>query len=373
MNTQFSTGVSFPFKLYHKPFIAILSFLISYQVSAELPDYSSIVEQISPSIVTIAIVHDEISLTNKPTSDDQGNHFYPIFQLANSSKSPTLLPTSYLSSGTGIVLSQNGFILTNAHVLEGANRIFVITSDGNEFEAETVGLDDFADLAIVKIYAENLIPAKFATNTRQVKAGQVVLGFGSPFGLRNSVTSGIVSHVERSLPGLGLKGEYVSYIQTDLNVNPGNSGGPIVNASGEVIGINSRIMSTTGSSIGLSFGIPIEVINHVTKQLILNGYVTRGWIGVSVENITPYQIQEFLIPSPYGALITTIDDASPAHFSGLKINDVVVTLDNHPIRNKAEFTYHIGLIEEGRSAHISVIRNGRYFATTLAPEQIQLH
>ena len=224
----------------------------------------------------------------------------------------------------------------------------------------------------MKVDAENLFPAKFAANSRQVKAGQTVLGFGSPFALRNSVTIGIVSHVERSLPGLVSQGEYVSYIQTDLNVNPGNSGGPIVNTFGEVIGINSRIMSTTGGSIGLSFGIPIEVINHVSKQLILNGYVTRGWVGVSVDNIDPYQIQELLLPSPYGALISSITDESPAQLAGLRINDVVVTIDNHPISNRAEFIYHVGLLEEGSSVHVSVIRNGRYFATTLSPEQIRI-
>ena len=370
MDIQVSSRAPFP--LLFCQCLALLSFLLTEQVAAQLPDYSHIVDKIKPSVVTIATLKQDIAQFKHPEFKGTDKHFDSFLPLSETTASPTLLATSSLSSGSGLVISENGFILTNAHVLEGASRIFIITHDGNEFEAETVGVDEFSDLAILKINSENLVAAKFAADTSNVRAGQVVLGFGSPFALRNSVTSGIVSHVERSLPGMGSNGDYVSYIQTDLNINPGNSGGPIVNANGEVIGINSRIMSTSGGAMGLSFGIPVEVINNVSRQLVQKGYVTRGWVGVSVENIIPSQLKELLLPSPYGALISVILDQSPAQQAGLKVNDVVISIDNHPIRTKSEFTYHVGLLEEGTAAHVSVIRNGRYFATTVLPQQLTL-
>jgi serine protease Do len=251
-------------------------------------------------------------------------------------------------------VSPDGYILTNAHVIDGAKRVQVKLTDRREFTAKVVGTDAKSDVALLKIDAKDL-PVVHIGSAKNVKVGQWVVAMGSPFGFENSVTAGIVSAKSRSLPGDG----YVPFIQTDVAVNPGNSGGPLFDLAGDVIGINSQIYSQTGGYMGLSFAIPIDVAMHVKDQLQNYGKVTRGRIGVAIQSVNQSLAQSFGLPKAEGALVSSVDEDAPAARAGIKPGDVILAWNGTPIDESASLPGLVAETPPGQTAQVRMWRNGK--------------
>jgi len=255
--------------------------------------------------------------------------------------------------GSGFIVSADGMILTNAHVAADATDIVVKLTDRREFDAKVIGVDRRSDIAVLKIEAKNLPVVKIG-NPAHLKVGEWVAAIGSPFGLENTVTAGIVSAKARALPDEN----YVPFIQTDVAVNPGNSGGPLFNMNGEVVGINSQIFSRTGGYMGLSFAIPIDVAMNIKDQLVQNGKVTRGRIGVQIQDVNQALANSFGLPKPQGALISAVEPGSPAEKAGLKSGDVVLSVNGKEIEQISELPSAIAGIKPGSNARLQIWRNG---------------
>ncbi|MCL4103990.1 UNVERIFIED_CONTAM: hypothetical protein GTU68_034852 [Idotea baltica] len=260
-----------------------------------------------------------------------------------------------MSMGSGFIVSESGFIVTNNHVVEGADSVLVRLSDRREFDAEIIGTDPRSDLALLRIDAKDLPTLKLA-EAGELEVGEWVLAIGSPFGLDYSVTAGIVSAKGRSLP-TERNENYVPFIQTDVAINPGNSGGPLFNLQGEVVGVNSQIFTRSGGSIGLSFAIPISVVRNVIDQLQEGGRVTRGWLGVTIQNVDKNLADSFGLDRPRGTLITQISPNGPAEKSGLLAGDVIVTFDGQAVESSADLPHIVGLLEPGSSVPVELVRN----------------
>ena len=257
-------------------------------------------------------------------------------------------------TGSGFIISSDGVILTNAHVVEGADEIRIRLTDNREFSGKVLGLDKKTDIAVVKIEAKDLPVLKIGSS-EQLKVGEWVAAIGSPFGLDNTVTAGIVSAKSRALPSE----EYVPFIQTDVAVNPGNSGGPLFNMKGEVVGINSQIFSTSGGFMGLSFSIPIDLAIQIKDQLIENGRVIRGRIGVGIQAVTQDLAEAFGMKTPRGAVITQLEKDQPGEKAGLKVGDIVVALNGQAINSANDLPVKISAMKPGTKAKLTVLRNGK--------------
>jgi serine protease Do len=262
------------------------------------------------------------------------------------------VPTRAL--GSGFIVKSDGVILTNAHVVDGATEVKVKLTDRREFPAKVVGVDKKTDVAVLKIDAQGLPVVKVGDPTH-LRVGEWVLAIGSPFGFENSATAGIVSARGRSLPGEG----YVPFIQTDVAVNPGNSGGPLFDSSGEVIGINSQIYSQSGGYMGLSFAIPIDVAMNVEQQLVAHGRVTRGKLGVTVQDVTQQLAESFGLSRPSGALVSSVEKGSPAAKAGLEPGDVVLSLNGNEVASSSDLPPRVADLKPGSSAKLEVWRDGR--------------
>lgn len=262
--------------------------------------------------------------------------------------------------GSGFIISADGKILTNAHVVDGANTVMVRLSDNSEYPAKVLGKDKQSDVALLKIDANNLVPVRLG-NSDQLSVGEWVLAIGSPFGLDYSATQGIVSALGRSLPNE----TYVPFIQTDAAVNPGNSGGPLFNTRGEVVGINSQIYSQTGGYQGLAFAIPINTVRTVADELEKNGRVSRGWLGVQIQPVNGDLARSFGLNKPHGALVGNVDATGPAAKIGIQSGDIIVSYDGHVIDNAADLPPLVGLTPVGRTVELKVLRDGR--EVTLRP------
>lgn len=256
--------------------------------------------------------------------------------------------------GSGFIISADGQILTNAHVVEGATTIVVKLADDTEQPARLLGIDTATDVALLKIDATNLPTVKLGDSST-VEVGDWVLAIGSPFGLERTATQGIVSATGRSLPD----GTYVPFIQTDAAVNPGNSGGPLFNTRGEVIGINSQIYSRDGGYMGLSFAIPVNVATGVARQLAATGTVERGWLGVSIQTLNADLARSFGLPKPRGALVGQVDATGPAARAGLKSGDVILAFDGKPLANSAELPLLVADTRPGTAVKVTVWRDRR--------------
>ncbi len=279
----------------------MLALSLSAHTSAQfLPDFTELVEQSAPAIVNVRI---RSTVDGGDQFDDFdgdreeleefleffGDRFLDGFDRSDR-KSASL--------GSGFIISEDGYIVTNDHVIDGADEITITLSDQRQYIAEIIGSDPRSDLALIKIEAEGLPTVPFG-NVEDVKVGQWVLAIGSPFNLSHSVAAGIVSFVGRSLPPqITGQGNYVSFIQTDVAINPGHSGGPLFNLAGEVIGVNSQIYSNSGGSIGLSFAIPVDIASNVIRQLMESGNVSRGWMGVAIADVTQEQANTYNLPTP---------------------------------------------------------------------------
>ena len=324
--------------------------VLSPSAHATLPDFAKLVEQVSPSVVKI----NTVSISEQQFSQQIPDIFRELFEYGNPSRSPS---QKVRSSGSGFVISRDGFILTNHHVVDQAQEIQVLFSDRSEYQATIIGTDRRSDLALLKIKAKGLDVLEFA-NSDKLKVGEWVLAIGSPFGLDYSVTAGIVSAKGRSLPTE--QGEnYVPFIQTDVAINPGNSGGPLFNLEGEVVGINSQIFSRSGGSIGLSFSIPSNVALRVIEQLKDSGVVERGWLGVAIQDVNKAIAQSLELDIPRGALINAVEIDSPAEKGGIEPGDVIVGINGQDIVDADDLPHLVGMLAPDTKAKVEIIRKGK--------------
>lgn len=331
--------------------IVAISLLFWLPVSmASLPDFTELVEDVSPSVVKI----NTVSLSEQRSSQQLPDIFRDLFEYGGGQAPPA---RKVRSSGSGFVISKDGYILTNHHVVDQAQEIQVLFADRSEYKATIVGTDRRSDLALLKIEAKHLDALELA-DSDDLKVGAWVLAIGSPFGLDYSVTAGIVSAKGRSLPTE--KGEnYVPFIQTDVAINPGNSGGPLFNLDGEVVGINSQIFSRSGGSIGLSFSIPSTVAIDVVKQLKKHGVVRRGWLGVAIQDVDKALAESLELDKPQGALINAVEVDSPADSGGIEPGDVILKFDGHAIIDADDLPHIVGMISPDSKVKAEVVRQGK--------------
>ena len=334
-----------------------------------LPDFTELVEQVGPSVVNIRTLERvRMSSPSGGNSDDEAQELLRRFfgipvppNAPNAPNSPRQAPRQGRTPvpeeqqprgvGSGFVLTSDGFILTNAHVVEGADEVLVTLTDKREFKAKLIGADKRTDVAVVKIQATGLPSVKVGDVSR-LKVGEWVMAIGSPFGLDNSVTAGIVSAKQRDT------GDYLPFIQTDVAINPGNSGGPLINMRGEVVGINSQIYSRSGGFMGISFAIPMDEAMRVSEQLRSSGRVTRGRIGVQIEPVTKELAESIGLGKAQGALINRIEAGAPADKAGLEAGDVILKIDGKSIEKSADLPRLVGNTKPGTKSNLTVFRRG---------------
>jgi serine protease Do len=318
-------------------------------VAAALPNFAALVDAYGPAVVNVSTVV-RASGGDGPglSEDDPFSELCRRFGFCDGQHGRT---QPMRGEGSGFVVSADGFILTNAHVVNDANEVTVRTTDRREYRARVIGIDARTDVAVLKIDAKDL-PVVRIGNAGLLKPGEWVIAIGSPFGFENSVTAGIVSATARSL------GEtYTPYIQTDVAVNPGNSGGPLFNLNGEVVGINSQIISRTGGYQGVSFAIPIDVAMNVKNQLVATGRVQRGRIGVTIQEVNQALADSFRLSRPRGALVSQVEEGGPAADAGIKPGDVILAVDGHEIERSSELPPLIAAIKPGNQATLEVWRD----------------
>jgi serine protease Do len=315
----------------------------------ELPDFTELVERQGPAVVNISttqIIRQAQGIPGIP----EGDPFYEFFrrfapQMPREKESQSL--------GSGFLISEDGYLLTNAHVVDRADKITVRLTDKREFKAKVIGADKRTDVALLKIEATGLPTVKLGEPDR-LKVGEWVIAIGSPFGFDSSVTAGIVSAKGRSLP----QDNFVPFIQTDVAINPGNSGGPLFNMNGEVVGINSQIYTRSGGSMGLSFAIPIDVAIQVSDQLRSTGKVTRGRIGVTIQELTRELAESFGLSKPEGALISSVEKGGPADKAGIEVSDVILKFDGKAVVGSADLPRIVAATRPGGKAVVELWRKG---------------
>lgn len=340
-----------------KKFILVTSFFffVISPVQAQLPNFADLVEDVSPAVVKInTVINGRKPQGQQNLKGQLPEIFRELLEQRNRQQQP---PRDARSMGSGFVISEDGYILTNHHVVDQATEIQVLFADRREYTATIVGSDRRSDLALLKIDATDLPTLSFA-EADELRAGDWVLAIGSPFGLDYSVTAGIVSAIGRSIPTE--KGEnYVPFIQTDVAINPGNSGGPLFNLDGEVVGINSQIYSRSGGSIGLSFSIPTSVALTVVDQLKKNGTVQRGWLGVVMQDVDKALAESLELGKPQGALINAVEPDGPADDAGIVPGDVIVRFNGQPIIDSGDLPHVVGAIAPGKKVKVEVYREGK--------------
>ncbi|MCU7943179.1 MAG: DegQ family serine endoprotease [Candidatus Thiodiazotropha sp. (ex Cardiolucina cf. quadrata)] len=343
--------------------VVILGLIFTVPLNArELPNFADLAEENAPSVVNISTKQKSLSQNlqrfNIPELEDFpegsplgelmkkffGNHGFPMPEEGPEKR----------SLGSGFIISADGYILTNNHVVDEADQILVRMNDRREFVAEVVGKDERSDIALIKIDAEDL-PVVEIGDSKRLRVGEWVLAIGSPFGFDHSVTAGIVSAKGRNLPSEN----YVPFIQTDVAINPGNSGGPLFNLDGKVVGINSQIYSRSGGFMGLSFAIPIEMAIDVAEQLKTRGRVTRGWLGVLIQDVTNDLADSFGMEHPRGALIARVLPDSPSEEAGLQVGDVILEFNGAKIATSSELPPLVGSSNVDKPALLRVLRNGK--------------
>ena len=325
----------------------------------DLPNFSDLAEEASPAVVNITSTREmkQRNSYGRGFGDPRYEEFFErFFGQQPRPSTPRENTRPVVSTGSGFIISEDGYLLTNNHVVEDADEITVSLGDRREYSAEIIGADPRSDVALLKIEAENLPTLKIG-NSSNLRVGEWVVAIGSPFQLRFSVTSGIVSAKGRSIPN-GSDSTYVPFIQTDVAINPGNSGGPLFNLDGEVIGINSQIYTRSGGYMGVSFAIPIDYAMDVADQLKENGYVARGWLGVSIQEVTSELAEALGMEVPKGALISQIIADSPAENSGLKEEDVILFFDGEEIFYSADLPLTVGAIRPDSKVNAMILRDG---------------
>jgi len=351
------------FKSYLSMFAAVfmLGQLAVAQAQEALPDFTTLVEQASPAVVNISTKQKlparRIAQGQMPDLEGLPPMFREFFErgLPQQPRSPRGdRQREAQSLGSGFIISSDGYVLTNNHVIADADEIIVRLSDRSELQAKLVGTDPRTDVALLKVDGKNLPTVKLG-DSEKLKVGEWVLAIGSPFGFDHSVTKGIVSAKGRTLPN----DTYVPFIQTDVAINPGNSGGPLFNMNGEVVGINSQIFTRSGGFMGLSFAIPIDVALDVSNQLKKDGKVSRGWLGVVIQEVNKDLAESFGLERPAGALVAQVLEDGPAAKSGLQVGDVILSMNGQPIVMSADLPHLVGSLKDGATAKLEIIRNGK--------------
>ncbi len=336
--------------------------------AAEYPDFVTLVERYSPAVVSIQTKAD-VKQKNQwgrghppiPENSPFHDYFKKFFE-----QMPDLSTPPRASVGSGFIISADGYIVTNAHVVDEVDSIVVGLNDRSELPAQVIGKDSRSDIALLKVKTDASLPTVKIGDIGKVKVGQWVLAIGSPFGFERTATQGIISALGRSLPS----DNYVPFIQTDAAVNPGNSGGPLFNLDGEVIGVNSQIYSRSGGYQGLSFAVPIDVAMEVVDQIKAGGKVARGWLGVMIQEVTPELAQSFGLDKPRGALVGQVMADTPAQAAGIKAGDIIVAFNGQPVRASSDLPLMVGRTRPGVSAPLTVIRDGKEQALTVQIAQL---
>jgi len=334
--------------------------VFSKNALADLPDFTEIVESSSPAVVKILVEYESANPQYQQQLEEIPEYLRRFFDFRGGPP----VPRERAGMGSGFIFTDDGFIVTNNHVVENARQVIVRLSDRQEFDAEVIGTDPRSDLAVLKIEANDL-PFLALADSEDVRVGQWVLAIGSPFSLDFSVTAGIVSALGRSLPTES-GDNYVPFIQTDVAINPGNSGGPLFNLRGEVIGVNSQIFTRSGGSIGLSFAIPASVVQNVVAQIRETGVVERGWLGVSIQDVDRNLADSFGLDRPRGALIAQVGSDSPAEAAGLLAGDIIIAFDGEEIGTSADLPHVVGLIAPGTQVRALIVREGVEQTLTVA-------
>ncbi len=324
---------------------------------AELPDFIDMVKENGDAVVNISTTQKAPDLSKEfdgqqmpegvpPQMEEFFRHFF---------RQPgrDFQPRESKSLGSGFIISADGYILTNHHVVRNAAEIVVKLKDRRQLVAKLIGSDERTDIALLQVEAKDLPVVKIGS-PEQLQVGEWVLAIGTPFGFEQSVTSGIVSAKRRSLPG----GNYVPFIQTDVAINPGNSGGPLFNMKGEVVGINSQIYSRSGGYMGLSFAIPMDVAMNVVEQIKTKGIVSRGWLGVQIQDVTRELAESFNMDRPYGALVAKVIPDSPAEKANLQIGDVIIEFDGREVDTSGALPPLVGMVLVGKKVELKIIREG---------------
>ena len=327
---------------------------------AGFPDFASLVNQIGPAVVNVSTSRIRQSAQALPgpfDSDDPLGQFWQRFfgQAAPSG------PQKQVGVGSGFVVDRDGTIVTNYHVVDGADKITVTLSDGKKFEAQVLGKDQKTDIAVIKIKALQSLPAVSLGDSDRLEVGEWVMAIGNPFGLDRTVTSGIVSAKGRQIGA----GPYDNFIQTDASINPGNSGGPLVNLRGEVVGMNTAIFSQSGGNIGIGFAIPANLVKEILPQLERKGKVVRGYVGLSLQSMTPDIAESLGIVGSGGALVTEVVNGSPAQRAGLKSGDVIVKFDGRDIGNSSDLPSQVARVAPGTSVPLIIFRDGKKVSLSL--------
>jgi len=338
---------------------ALVFALAGPALAKDVMDVADLVERQGPAVVNISTTR----LVKRgaeglpfalPDDEEMQEFFRRFFPGGPGGRGGPMQEIPARGAGSGFIVSSDGYILTNAHVVKGADEVVVKLIDKRKYTARVVGADPRTDVAVIKITATNLPAVKLGDPTK-LRVGEAVAAIGSPFGFENSVTAGIVSAKGRSLPSES----YVPYIQTDVAINPGNSGGPLFNMRGEVVGINSQIYSRSGGYQGVSFAIPIDVAMEVVDQLKTGGKVSRGWLGVVIQEVTADLAGSFGLDRPRGALVSQVQEDSPAHKAGLQASDVILLFNSKTVENSGDLPRMVGLAKPGTKIPMDVWRKGK--------------
>ena len=348
-------------------FAKAIVFLITFFVltttvrAQELPDFTLLVEKNSVAVVNISTTQKKkrsnglphgFKIPDMPEGAPWGEMFKKFFGENGENGSPEEFSSTSL--GSGFIVDEDGYIITNNHVVRDADEIIVRLTDRREFTAKVIGTDERSDIALLKVEAEDL-PVVRLGSSEGIKVGEWVLAIGSPFGFDHSVSVGVISAIGRNLPS----DNYVPFIQTDVAINPGNSGGPLFNLDGEVIGINSQIYSRTGGFMGLSFAIPVDVAMDVIKQLKTKGHVSRGWLGILIQDVNRELSESFNMERPMGAVVLKVLPDSPAAKARFQVGDVVVEYDGNTIHRSSDLPLVVGRTPIGKKVKVNVIREGK--------------
>jgi serine protease Do len=341
-----------------------------------LPDFTGLVAAVGPAVVNVKVVERASNTRASGSSpfggaDDPFGDFFRRFGIPRDSipNVPRNAPPRQ-GEGSGFFVTSDGYLLTNAHVVDNASKITITLTDRREFAAKVIGIDEATDVAVLKVDGSNL-PTVRLGDPAKLRAGEWVVAIGSPFGFENSATAGIVSATARPVPNASSQTNYVNFIQSDVAVNPGNSGGPLFNLSGEVVGINSQIISNTGSYAGLSFSIPIDIANNVREQLVKNGRVSRGRIGVSIQPVTAALAESYGLDRPRGALVSSVTAGGPAEKAGIKPEDIILKVNGTTVENSSEVPPLIAAVKPGATAQIEVWRDRGSRRLSAVVEELQ--
>ena len=354
--------------------VALLPVTTAQAQVRTLPDFTDLVEQVGPSVVNIRTI-EKVTARAGPggASEEEMLEFFrrfglPIPNIPRQSPHPKRpVPQEEQQPrgvGSGFILSADGLVMTNAHVVEGADEVIVTLTDKREFKAKIIGADKRTDVAVIKIEAAGL-PAVKVGDVSRLKVGEWVMAIGSPFGLDSTVTAGIVSAKQRDT------GDYLPFIQTDVAINPGNSGGPLINMRGEVVGINSQIYSRSGGSMGISFAVPMDEAVRVSEQLRVSGRVTRGRIGVQIDQVTKDVAESIGLGKSQGALVRGIESGSPADKAGVEAGDIITKFEGKAVEKSSDLPRMVGATKPGTRSALTVFRRGGYKELTVTIAEIE--